>query len=34
MGLVHECVAPEQLDDTVEALVQAVCANGPAAAKA
>jgi methylglutaconyl-CoA hydratase len=34
LGLVHECVPAEQLDDAVEALVQAICANGPAAVKA
>lgn len=35
LGLVHELVAtPEQLDETVEALTAALCANGPAAVRA
>jgi methylglutaconyl-CoA hydratase len=34
LGFVHECVAPGQLDATVQALVQALVANGPAAVKA
>ena len=34
LGFVHECVAPEQLDATVQALVQTVVSNGPWAVKA
>ncbi len=34
MGLVHELVAPDDLDTTVASVVQAVVANGPAAARA
>lgn len=34
IGLVHEVIAPEALDEGVEAIVAAVCANGPAAVRA
>jgi len=34
MGFVHACVPGEQLDATVQALVDALVANGPAAVKA
>jgi methylglutaconyl-CoA hydratase len=34
LGFVHECVAPDLLDQTVQALVAALVANGPAAVKA
>lgn len=34
LGLVHECVAPELLDQQVQAVVAALVANGPAAVKA
>jgi methylglutaconyl-CoA hydratase len=34
LGLVHECCAPEQLDERVQALLQALVANGPAAVRA
>jgi methylglutaconyl-CoA hydratase len=34
LGLVHECVPAEALDATVDALVAALVANGPAAVKA
>jgi methylglutaconyl-CoA hydratase len=34
MGFVHECVAAEALDATVEGLVAALAANGPAATRA
>lgn len=34
LGFVHECVAPELLDQQVQTLVAALVANGPAAVKA
>jgi methylglutaconyl-CoA hydratase len=34
LGFVHECVAPELLDQQVQAIVAALVANGPAAVKA
>jgi methylglutaconyl-CoA hydratase len=34
LGLVHECCAPEQMDERVQALLQALVANGPAAVRA
>ena len=34
LGLVHECVAPEQLDATVQQLITTLAANGPAATRA
>ena len=34
MGFVHECVAPEALDATVDELVAALVANGPMAVRA
>ena len=34
LGFVHECVAPEALDATVDAIVATLVANGPAAVKA
>jgi len=34
IGFAHECVAPEALDATVQQLVDALLANGPAAVKA
>jgi methylglutaconyl-CoA hydratase len=34
MGLVHACVSAEALDETVDGIVEALVANGPAAVKA
>lgn len=34
LGFVHECVAPDLLDQQVQAIVAALVANGPAAVKA
>lgn len=34
LGFVHECVAPEALDATVESIVHTLVQNGPAAVKA
>jgi methylglutaconyl-CoA hydratase len=34
LGFVHELCAPEALDTTVQGIVAALCANGPAAVKA
>ena len=34
LGFVHECVEPDLLDQTVQAMVAALVANGPAAVKA
>jgi len=34
LGFVHECVAPEALDATVDAIVATLVANGPAAVQA
>jgi len=34
LGLVHELATPETLDPKVDALVAAICANGPAAVRA
>lgn len=34
LGLVHELCAPDQLDERVQALLQALVANGPAAVRA
>jgi methylglutaconyl-CoA hydratase len=34
LGFVHECVAAEALDATVDAIVATLVANGPAAVKA